>query len=234
MKENWEEFWADYRNVPATESDHLFYQVGKTVGGEPISLEIFEYFIRDIISNLKLKQTDALLEMCCGNGLLTQPLASKVKQVYAFDFTQHLIETAQVRCNADNINYKVADAKKDFLSEFGIEIVPQKILMNDSLGYFDSAELKQVISKVLQDELKVYITGIPSDRLKWNFYNTPERKTRYEELQMSGQSYNDGMGKWWLDEELYNIADEFDLKLTLSNQPSYISNYRMNALFEKL
>lgn len=233
-KINWETFWSNYRNVESNQEEDLFFQVGKTINKEPISNDVFIEMIQNLESTLQLKSTDVLLEMCCGNGLLTKPLSAICKNVYAFDFTPHLIETAKKFKISNNIVYKAGDAKSDFFSLFDFQKLPNKYLMNDSLGYFTPYELKNILLLILGkvDNFSFYITGIPSDELKWNFYNTPERKKVYLSYSENSDESNGGMGRWWKSEEFISISEDLNLKVSLANQSKTISNYRMNVLFE--
>lgn len=233
-KLDWQNFWKNYRCIESLEERDLFYQVGKTINKEPISEFIFRQMVKDIILQLQLNETDVLLEMCCGNGLLTKPLSEFSEFVYAFDFTKHLIETAEQFKQKDNVIYKVGDAKSDFFKIFDFQKTPNKYLMNDSLGYFTQNDLENIIALIFSNSssFKFYITGIPTDSLKWNFYNTEDRKTTYLNAVKNGDETNNGMGKWWSENEFSEIAKRFNLKVTLSNQPKKISNYRTNVLFE--
>ena len=74
-------------------------------------------------------------------------------------------------------------------------------------------------------------TGIPSDELKWNFYNTPDRVRRYEENQFLENNTNDGIGRWWRISELEQLARDRGLKLDVQTQPTFISNFRVDAVF---
>ena len=230
---NWEGFWNSYRKKESQNKEDLFFQVGKTINKIPIADSLFQDMVEDIIQNLQLNDEDVLMELCCGNGIITLPLSTIVKQIYAFDFTDHLIESAKKHSQQSNINYTIGNAKSDFMELFQYEKKPRKFLMNDSLGYFEPNDLVTIIKKINCDSFLFYITGVPCDELKWNFYNTPERKNHYLKMQTLEENYNDGIGKWWKVEEIKTITDKLGLKVTIHNQPAAISNFRMNILISK-
>lgn len=233
MEENdWKLFWEEYRNTQSEDEYALFYQVGKTVNKDAVSQEIFEKMIEDIRLKLNLTLSDTLLEMCCGNGLISKPLGNFVNEIYAFDFTERLIETAQKYKNCNNIEYRVGDAKGDINSLFTFKSKPNKILMNDSLGYFNTKDLSKIVEQIIDRPFDFYITGIPCDPLKWNFYNTEERRRRYQELCESGENYNDGIGMWWTCDDFFEIARIYNLDVFIESQPKTISSFRMNVLFK--
>ena len=232
---NWHSFWKDYRNIDFKSEDDLFIQVGKTVNGQPISRLVFMAMIEDIASSLELNSSDTMLEMCCGNGLLTLPLSEFVNEVVAFDFTDHLIATAQKFRTNSKITYRIADANSNFFEAFALQRMPNKFLMNDSLGYFTLQELKAIIVRIMDnsDHFRFYITGVPNDALKWNFYNTEERKQAYIASVNAGETSGKGIGHWWDMQLIQQLADELSLICTISNQPESISNYRTNILLCK-
>ena len=113
--------------------------------------------------------------------------------------------------------------------------VPSKVLLGDALGYFEPHALGDVLAglkRLTGNNFIFMATGIPSEELRYNFYNTPERVHRYEENQLRVSNTNDGIGRWWRKEELEDIAGQVDLRVILSNQPLELSNFRTDAVFE--
>ena len=132
---------------------------------------------------------------------MTRYLAALVDQVYAVDFSERLISHACQFRSAPNVHYVCADAA-DFVNQLLIseEYVPSKVLLGDALCYFEPSSLGEILTSVGQLTTHTFTfmaTGIPSDNLKWNFYNTPERVRRYEENQLQENNTNDGIGRWW-------------------------------------
>jgi SAM-dependent methyltransferase len=230
-KMDWKEFWNNYRNIEGELTPNRYLQVGKTVNRQPIAHEEFNAMVNDIAQNLNLQKEDELMELCCGNGLLTEPLSQCVKKIYAFDFTERLVKVAQ-ECNVyENIEYAVGDAKGDLRSIFNRDITQSKFLMNDSLGYFTIQELIGIINQVRKDSFLFYLTGVPSDALKWNFYNTEERRKSYLKEEINGNCIFDGIGKWWKSDELLEVASLLKLNVSIIRQPIEMSSFRMNVLF---
>ncbi|GEM54856.1 hypothetical protein B0A58_04755 [Flavobacterium branchiophilum NBRC 15030 = ATCC 35035] len=229
----WEDFWKDYRKKDIKNEDDLFYQVGKTFQKMPISAHAFDKIINDIIVSLQLEKEDVLMEICCGNGLITKKLSEKCKNIYAFDFTEHLIATAQEFKSADNIVYKTGNAKENFFNLFDFKNKPNKFLLNDSLAYFEPFELHAMIDCIQKQnsDFVFYVTNIPSDERKYHFYNTPERVQFYEEKQRQGDISNNGMGRWWTEQELITIANDLNISYKIQIPDTEITNFRINILF---
>jgi len=234
-KVNWHEFWSGYRKGEVKNEHDLFVEVGKTVAKEPISQAAFDLSIDLVRRDLELNGSDRLLELCCGNGLMTLRLAPLVREIRAVDFAQHLIDNARKFRNAANVQYVCAEAA-GYISELAANetFVPSKILLSDALGYFEPDALASVLasaSKLTTHKFIFAATGIPCDDLKWNFYNTPERVRRYEENQRLASNSNDGIGRWWRREELERLARDQDLNLAIKDQPTELSNFRVDAIF---
>lgn len=235
MSKQWQQFWDGYRNDQASCEEDLFIQVGKTVARQPIPREIFQCMVQRIIVSLQLGQADHVLDMCCGNGLISYELAAVARQVTGVDFAQHLVDTAQAFKARPNIRYCTGDVTQSLAALVGgVANIPNKLLMNDALAYFEPEALAVIVDNVVRGldgrSFRFLLTGVPSDALKWNFYDNPQRKRRYEENLLAGDCTNDGIGRWWSVAEIEAVAAAHGLRVQVVNQPHGISNYRMDAL----
>lgn len=234
---NWEKFWQEWRNKDAENEDDLFFQVGLTINKKPMEKEAIDLINQSIEDHLKLNGADTLVELCCGNGLTTFVLKDKVKQVHATDFSAHLIKAAKEFKSAHNITYNFA-AVTDFLEHFKehTDDVPTKYLMNNSLAYFTPEELHKILSLIVRisgEHFLFLIRGIPNDLLKWNYYNTEERRKRYEECVATGDKTNDGLGRWWSPMEIQDLCNSLGLQFTHLESNLPMSEYRMDVLISK-
>ncbi|KQT23209.1 hypothetical protein ASG22_12550 [Chryseobacterium sp. Leaf405] len=232
MSDQWKKFWESYNAIEPENEDDLYIQVGKTVNKAPVSKEVFQSFVNDVVEKLDLKSSDILLEMCCGNGLLTYSLSQIVQKIYAFDFTEALIDAAIKYKSNDNIEYVKGNAKEDFTTIFKEELPEiQKFLINDSTSYFTPEELEKIIERIttISKDFKFYLTNVPNNENKWNFYNTPERKANYEKAVQSGDIFLGGIGRWWEKSEFIHIAEKFNLKIEIFDMNNEYS-YRMSVL----
>jgi SAM-dependent methyltransferase len=235
VKVNWQQFWETYRRTEMKGEEDLFFAVGKTVNQRPISEASFKLSIELVARDLKLNTSDKLLELCCGNGLMSLPLALLVREVYAVDFAKHLIENARRFRRAPNIRYICAEAGS-YITDLAANksYIPSKILLGDALAYFEPESLGDILAsatKLSNNNFIFLATGIPSDELKWNFYNTPERVKRYKENQRLESNTNDGLGRWWHTSELEHLARDCGLNLLVKPQPPELSTFRVDAIF---
>ncbi|PZQ33522.1 MAG: hypothetical protein DI562_01610 [Stenotrophomonas acidaminiphila] len=238
MNNHWQSFWDGYRNAEAHSEADLFVQVGKTIARQPIPRRMFEIMVERIVDRLELGREDHLLDMCCGNGLVSYELGPVVGHVTAVDFAAHLIAAAKAFKPLPNIDYRVGDVSSpisEMLDATGTEAgMPGKFLMNDALAYFEPGSLDRIVRNICiargEEPFRFLLTGIPNAARKWNFYDTEERKARHLENLRKGDVENEGMGRWWESSEIEDIAAGNGLAVTVEEQPLAISAYRMDAL----
>jgi SAM-dependent methyltransferase len=242
MTRDWQAFWDKYRSTEVRSEDDLFFQVGKTIARRPIPRDTFASMIGIVVERLKLGGDDHLLDICCGNGLMSFELAKVAKHVTGVDFADHLIKAAVEFKSLPNIDYRVGDAMMPIVELVGAGSggagvsygMPEKFLMNDALAYFNPAALGVLVDNVCAARFgrpfRFLLTGIPSSELKWNFYDTPARKLRHAENVRAGDETNDGLGRWWETFEIESVCAKRGLQLLIERQPEAISSYRMDAL----
>jgi SAM-dependent methyltransferase len=234
---DWKSFWQSYRRKEVAGTDDLYFEVGKTVNGKPLSEEAFQLSIQLIAAGLELSAEDRLLELCCGNGLVTRCLAPLVAEIRAVDFASHLIENAWKFSAAPNVRYVCGDAVAE-VRELAAHhyFAPTKVLLGDCLCYFapnDLVELLTAARKLAGEREFIFMaSGIACEELKWNFYNTPERVRRYEENQRQPHNTNDGIGRWWSQRELAEAGVAVGWTTLIQEQPPELSNFRVDAIFK--
>lgn len=237
--DNWQQFWDEflvkrYGKEEVETEDDLYLQVARTVNRKPISKEAFEEIVRQISKDLSLSKDDVLVDFCCGNGLFTYELKDKVKQIIGIDFSQPIIDTANKFKKAENITYclgSVVDYMHTFKEQWpGVK--PAKYLMNDSLAYFSAGDLEEMLKGIqsVSDRFIFLTRGVPNDELKWNYYNTPERRQFYADLQAKGDLTNDGLGTWWQPEDIRTVCGKLNLHCGIRNQELPLSDYRMDII----
>lgn len=115
---------------------------------------------------LELTPQDTLLDLCCGNGLLTRELALRTKSVLGFDYSPVLLEQAREISDADNIDYAEGDATKVAEALAGQRF--DAVVLSAAFQYFDEQAGSDVlagIAGVLKPGGRAAILDIP-DREK--------------------------------------------------------------------
>ena len=83
----------------------FLWQVGKTVNGEEVSCEQLELIVKTIVDRLELSDKDKVLDLGCGNGLLTKKTSIFVQEITGLDLTTELCDIAIEYNSSNNIHY---------------------------------------------------------------------------------------------------------------------------------
>jgi SAM-dependent methyltransferase len=191
---DWRTHWASVGE--RTARDDLFRQVERTVGGKPEPQDQIELVIGSITRRLDLGPDDILLDLCCGNGLITARLAPLCRAAVGIDYSRELIEVARERHALSNTVYLHRAADDLHLADFATG-APTKVCMNAGLQYFTesmTASLLRSLRVLTQSHLMLYFTDVPDAGKIDAFYDTPERRAEFERRRASG---TEALGTWW-------------------------------------
>ncbi len=104
------EYWKKHYDEAGAEPGlSLLQQVGKTVHGQEVPAEQIDRIVEGIVRNLDLRAGHAMLDLCCGNGLLTARLAQRVATITGVDYSASLIDVARARNQPPNVTYLCHD-----------------------------------------------------------------------------------------------------------------------------
>jgi hypothetical protein len=87
-----------YKKHPLTcDPDDLWGQVRRTVHGQPVPEEQIQMIVDAVVQGLKLESADFVLDLCCGNGALSDRVFAHCSGGLGVDFSPPLIEVAHRR-----------------------------------------------------------------------------------------------------------------------------------------
>lgn len=232
----WFKFWQNYRLIQIKNDNDLLHQVGKTVNKKPISKHQLHIIVNSIVKNLNLNQNDILLDLCCGNGMLTFELSKYVKRVIGVDFSKPFIKNAKLYKNAKNIEYINHDILniKELLIFNRNEI--SKVLLYDALAYFKIRQLAQILYDLLhvsKSVKKIFLGSILYKKFRWKFFNSWKRVMNYY---VNIKFFNNkGLGTWWSDKSIKILSKKvgFNYKIIFQDKRLYTSHYRVDILIDK-
>lgn len=192
-RDYWKSFWRDY---PKDYEGDLFKQVGHTIGGHPYSGDQFRRLIESIKRHLELTGDEQMLDVCCGNGLITSQIAPYCKSVVALDFSDVLIESAMKHRAASNITYMCLDALELGSSNIGSRRF-DRILMYAALQHFEVRNLETLLRgfrDLSSDGAIIVIGGVLDEQRKMSYLDTDEKREMYKYYCEQGK---DRLGTWW-------------------------------------
>jgi SAM-dependent methyltransferase len=225
-KLDWRAFWNSITQRVAP--DDLMGQVGRTVMRRPIAEDQIDLAALTIVNGLELGPEDILIDLCCGNGVVTERLAEHCASAFGVDYSGPLIEVARQR-SSGRVRYFEAAAED--IAELGLPAVPAKISLNQGAQHMSKASLDAVVQAISLhfDVDRIMLTDIPDRARVFAFYDMPERRAEYIRRRRAG---NEAIGTWWDKTELEAIFDAHGyeaISLDLKAE-RYACRYRFDLL----
>lgn len=228
MTDYWKSHYAD---VGKQFSESALKQVGKTVNGEEISEQQFRLIVDGIVDVLKLCKHDDVIDLCCGNGLITRELAPFVRSITGIDYTLNLIEVAKKSTASSNVEYVHADVINTNDSYFsGLK----KIVMYEALQHFSEAQFSQLLNRLngLEAGSLIFLGSIPNSEKLRTYYNTDQKFEFHQKRELEGRPH---IGTWWSFDGVQRIilGRGFKLKILPQKENLYTAYYRFDVLLER-
>jgi len=229
MDDFWKKYWVDHAH--STESESLQLQIQRQVNKEPVSDLVFQQVLEDIERKTALNNDDVILDLCCGNGVITTYLAQHCKQMIGVDFAENLTRRIDLT-KYPNISLIIEDIRK---VQFEPEIF-NKVIIYAGIQYLTHRETIQLFQKVLlwmkRDGL-FFLGDIPDENHLWDFSNSRERRARYYGSVRDGTPL---IGTWFTPQWLKNLG-EFagfrEAEVLSQPLPLPYSHYRFDILLRK-
>lgn len=221
---NWKKYWN--ANALSNKTDEIAQVQRKDLKSTYLT-------VNHIVRTLNIKKEDVVLDVCCGNGLITQQIAKKCHSITGVDQSEELIKIAQNKYKEMNCEYVEGSAID--LSEVLLNKKFDKIYLQFSFQYFDKKnDGKRVIRqllKCLKPDGKLFIGDITNEEKFSVFYNNPIKKLRFIKGKLQGKNV---MGKFWKPSELDEICGKLNVKGTSLKQPKELpyAHYRFDYLIE--
>ncbi len=211
-----------WKNIFDTASRQFFdaplRQVGKTVNGREISNQQLQLVITAVIDALQLTKDDSVIDLCCGNGLITKALAPLVGEIIGIDFSSGLIKIAEMQRNFTNIKYIESDVLN---LNPGYFFGYKKIFMYEALQHFSESQLGLLLGRMenLAPGSLIFFGSIPDLNKLRSYYDTVEKFDFYLQSERTG---NPHIGKWWLMEEIEqtSLSHGFRVQQLHQNPPT--------------
>jgi SAM-dependent methyltransferase len=225
-----ENYWRNHFDRRAIQySDSVLKQVGRTVQGREVEEKMIDLIVEDIRHHLDINKSDSVLDLCCGNGLLTDILAEQCEKIVGVDYSASLIAVAKSRHASHAHEYiasDILDLTPDFLCCFN------KFFMYDGLQYISAESFSLFLSKLGEDAVgcfRFFVGGIPDIAKLTTYYDTDEKMAYYHAQEANETPH---IGKWWGKEELRQIVEKQGLSIKWLSQSDalYTAYYRYDCL----
>ena len=229
MSSYWKTYWE--KHVESVSSGDHFRQVLRVQNGQPMAESLFKNMLSHIISHMALSNNCSVLDLCCGNGLISAELAKYCRHVTGLDFSEKLVEEFALLGigNVTGINVDVLNARFEPGSF-------DRILFAAAMQHFTQGEVILLFrnqAEWLKPGGRALITDILDSRRIWQFYNSDEREHAYFSNVMSDTPI---LGTWfdslWLI-KLAKYAGFRDAELIEQPDGYPYSHYRFDLLCKK-
>jgi len=152
--------------------DDFWGQVMRTVNGVPVGEDQIVLIVNAIKAALELEQTDILLDLCCGNGALTDRLFKACSGGLGVDFSEPLIAIAnQYFLSPPHRDYQLCDIE-EFVSTTTDTTRFTRCLCYGSFMFLPEQKASQVLLQVharFHNIDRFFIGNLP-DRSKADVY----------------------------------------------------------------
>ena len=224
--------WKTYWNESAFVKDvDPCRQVGRTFHQKSYSPAEIAIIVDRILAFLQADPEKHLLDLACGNGMLTSRIAAHFKSVTAVDFSVPLIESARRHFPRENVEYVVGNA----LDLEGIGRQYDCILIYFAFQYFSPRQADSLFGsfdRILKTPGLVLLGDVADGDRVWSFYRAlPGRSRFYVDLIRNKPI----IGLWWRPSDLHMLANRHSLSLSVNYQDCDSPNhyFRYDALLQR-
>jgi len=139
---------------------------------------------------MRISKEDSVLDLGCGEGTITIPLAKKVKKVTAVDSSKRMLEILEEKCEKENIaNVEII---KENLEDVTVEQVGKQdiVLLSRSInGIYDISETITHINNIANKYVYITLFGPNSWKFEKGFYESIGKKIDEHRLDFAPYNY---------------------------------------------
>lgn len=221
--------YSFYKEHPKSCDPKDFWgQVKRTVNGKSVSQEQIDMIVEASVAGLLLDSDDVLLDICCGNGALTNLLFERCRGGLGVDFSECLISIANQNFAKETTSeYLLEDVVEFCLAPKSVATFT-KAMCYGSFSYLEHAQAKEML-KALYDNFphlkRVFIGNLPDRRLIKLFYG--ERPVEPELADEPGSA----IGIWRTKEQFVEMVgnDRWKVEFSSMAENYYAAHYRYDA-----
>lgn len=184
------------RRVRSLDERDFLSQVCHTLDGRPISAPMIDRMIAELADALSLTPQDNLLDLCCGNGVLTHRLAAGAKNATGVDFSAELIRIANRHNAGPRLAYVTGDVSRLGTVEALRGRQFSKLVMVAGLQHFAPRTFPDLLDNMLAlagAGATIVLAYVPEQGRQRRFL-TPRKQIKRAWLRATGR---DIFGDWW-------------------------------------
>lgn len=223
-----------HKEYPKTCSPTDFWsQVKRTVNGVPVSEEQIQMIVDAILKGLAFKAEDQLLDLCCGNGALTDRLLQHCSSGLGVDFSEYLIDVAKTHFEKKPQQEYVLQDVVSFCQNYTETQRFTKALCYGAFSYLDDEAAKKLLASLshnFKNISRIFIGNYPDRDRIFDFYSAEHY---YPGIETKADS---SIGVWRNKEEFTELAKQcgWRAEFTLMPEHYYAVHYRYDVLLTRI
>jgi 2-polyprenyl-3-methyl-5-hydroxy-6-metoxy-1,4-benzoquinol methylase len=229
--------WKKHFDQHATlfKETEFLIQVQKTVSGQPVTQTKFNALISDVRKALDISTDDFILDMCCGNGIITAQISKTCSAIIGIDFSETLIKIAEKYNKPENVSYFCMSVLDQNVKRL-VNKPFTKIYMYEALQHFEKDDLQRILELILEissSNAVIFIGSIPDKDKLWEFYDTDERREEYRRRKSQNQ---EAIGTWWNRKYVEDVCLQNGLECEFLSQNKILhsARYRFDVRMTRL
>lgn len=208
--------------------DDLWRQVRRSVGGKAVGKDQIEMIVAAVLQGLELDTRDVVLDLCCGNGVLSDRIFDSCRGGLGVDFAEYLIGIARRHFERPGEREYVVGDVEEFAATAADTERFSKVLCYGSFAYL-SEESAHALLQHLRDRFpavrRLFIGNLP-DKAKLDDF----RRLR-SELSGVENDHESALGLWRTMEEFAQLAAGAGWQAAFTKMPAdfYAVKYRYDV-----
>ncbi len=214
-------------------SNDFWGQVMRTVKGKPVPEEQINLIVEAILNSLELQADDFVIDLCCGNGALSDRVFSQCRGGLGVDFSEVLIKVAEQYFQKPPARtYQLEDVEEFAQMANGLKSYT-KALCYGSFMFLPEEKAKGLLTAVYErfSNINLFFIGNLPDKSKiHDFFEPGKYKPGIEDD--PGAS----IGIWRGQDEFHELAKSCGWKeVIFRRMPAefYATKYRYDAILKR-
>lgn len=220
------------QHVQNCDPEDFWGQVKRTVNGEVISQDQIDMIVEAILNGADIGASDVLLDLCCGNGALTDIIFDRCRGGAGVDFSEELIDIAKRYFQRlPERSYTLADVEEYVSVTPDTENITKALCYGSFQLLSHSAAanvLRQLHTRFPKLQL-VFIGNLPDKALMSNFF--------YEGVYVPGleDDHESPVGIWRTESEFSELAASSGWNASFRCMPAafHAAHYRYDAILTR-
>ncbi len=220
----WKEYWDHHAR--AVSSDEPYRRVQRVCQKREMGDAQFQHAASYVVSQLDLELNHVVLDLCCGNGLLSDALEPWCQKIVGVDFCKPLLKDLVCRTAGKTVAVAANALKVSFTAS-----AFDRVLIAAALQYFELGETIRLFRNAatfLKPGGILLVTEVPDSARMWCFFDDAEREDAYFRNRENDTPI---LGTWFDRTWLVNLARHAGFRSAVaSDQPSdfLYSHYRFD------